>query len=66
MAFEGTPTGQVMFKDGNTLLASVALVQGKAAFTTSSLAKGSHKISAAYGGSANFKRSSASVTQTVN
>lgn len=52
----GTPTGKVTFKDGTTVLGtgSLALVKGipTATFTTSSLAVGTHPITAVYGGDA--------------
>jgi trimeric autotransporter adhesin len=49
----GTPTGTVNFMDGTTSLGSGALSAGMAAFTTSSLAVGSHAITAVYGGDTN-------------
>jgi hypothetical protein len=66
----GTPTGTVTFKDGNTVLgtASLQVVNGvvQAIFTTSSLTKGKHTITAVYSGDADFLSStSASLTQTV-
>jgi hypothetical protein len=48
------PTGTVSFFDGATLLGSGTLNGGVAAFTTSSLAVGSHSITAMYSGDANF------------
>ena len=63
----GTPTGTVTFTDGATVLATVPLSGGTAAFTTSSLAAGTHTITASYGGSAGFAAStSPALTQTVN
>ena len=60
-------TGSVTFKDGTTTLATSAVVSGKASFTTSSLAAGSHSISAVYGGDASFSGSaSPTLSQTVN
>jgi hypothetical protein len=44
----GTPTGTVTFKDGTTVLATVMLSGGVATFSTSSLALGSHSITAVY------------------
>jgi hypothetical protein len=46
----GTPTGTVNFLDGTTQLGSAPLSEGVATFTTSSLAAGSHVISAVYSG----------------
>jgi hypothetical protein len=51
----GTPTGNVVFRDGGVDLGTVALNGlGKAAFTTSSLAVGLHSITANYQGSATY------------
>jgi hypothetical protein len=62
----GIPTGSVTFKDGATVLGSRSLVAGKATFTTSTLAVGSHSITAVYGGSTNFTAStSPAITQAV-
>lgn len=60
-----TPTGTIAFSDGSTVLAKVPLVNGVASFTSSTLAKGSHAITAAYSGDVNYASSSAGVTQTV-
>lgn len=46
----GTPTGTVVFKEGHTILGSAALVDGQAAFTTSSLPAGPHGITALFSG----------------
>jgi hypothetical protein len=63
----GTPAGSVIFKDGATALATVPLISGKAFFSTSTLAKGTHSMTAVYLGSANdLGSTSAIVTQTVN
>jgi unsaturated chondroitin disaccharide hydrolase len=63
----GTPTGSATFKDGAVVLGTVALTSGKAAFTTSTLATGSHSITATYNGSPNYNPStSAALTQSVN
>jgi uncharacterized repeat protein (TIGR03803 family) len=64
--FGGTVTGSVTFYDGATALKTMALSRGVAKFTTSTLASGSHNITATYNGSTSFDGSSASVTQTVN
>ncbi len=62
-----TPTGTVTFKDGNTVLGTVAAgAGGKATFTTSFAAAGGHVITAAYNGAANFVGSSQSLTEQVN
>src|SRR5207247_1761140 len=63
----GTPTGTVTFKDGPTILGTGTLDSaGQAMFTTSTLAVGSHSITASYGGDANFNGStSPRITQSV-
>ncbi len=61
----GTPTGTVTFKDG-TLGTGTLNGSGQATFTTSTLAVGSHSITASYGGDATFSGSTSSpLTQTV-
>jgi hypothetical protein len=62
----GTLSGSVTFKDGATLLKTVALSVGVAKYTTSKLTEGTHIITAIYNGSADFTDSSASLSQTVN
>ena len=62
------PTGTVTFKDGNRTLGSSSLNgSGQATLSTSILNKGSHSITAVYGGSSNFLNSTSPVLiQTVN
>jgi len=56
------PTGQIMFSDGSTALGSAPLnSSGVAMLTTTTLAVGSHGITAQYGGDANFPASQSSV-----
>jgi len=65
----GTPTGTVTFTDASTAtkLGSATLVSGSASISVSSLAAGSHSITAAYQGSASFSPSTSAVlTQVVN
>ncbi len=51
----GTPTGDVVFSDGLTPIATVALdAAGQASHTTSTLTSGAHSISARYEGDDNF------------
>jgi hypothetical protein len=65
-ATSGAPTGTVTFKDGTTTLSAVSLAAGKGTFQTSKLAKGTHAITAAYEGNANYLVSkSPTLTQTV-
>ena len=61
----GTTTGSVSFMDGTTLLGTVPLTNGSAAFSTASLALGSHDITASYSGDANFNSSSGVLPQVV-
>ncbi len=61
-----TPTGTVSFLDGTTLLGSVALSNGAASYTTSSLAAATHSITAVYSGDSNFAgATSAAVAEVV-
>ena len=64
----GVPTGTVTFRDGLTTIGTATLgANGSASIVVSTLAAGSHSLTAAYGGSANFLAStSAAVTQVVN
>ncbi len=65
-ATSGTPAGTVTFSNGSSTLGKVALSGGKAAFTTSSLSIGGHKITASYGGESEYSASvSAALPQTV-
>jgi Big-like domain-containing protein len=62
------PSGSITFKDGTKTLSTMTLnASGKATFSTSTLARGSHSITVVYAGSANFLGSTSPVlTQTVN
>jgi YVTN family beta-propeller protein len=57
--------GGVTFKDGSTLLGTVALSGGTAIFTTSGLAVGTHTIHAHYNGNGDYAVSSGQVEQLV-
>src|SRR6267378_742288 len=60
-------TGTVQFFDGGTSVGTAILSGGRASVSTSSLAVGSHSITATYGGDANDTGSTSSpLTQTVN
>jgi hypothetical protein len=61
-----TPTGPVTFAAGKTALGTAQLNQGKAKFTTTTLAVGTTTVTATYAGDSNIAKSSASVTQTVH
>jgi hypothetical protein len=64
----GTPKDGdlVTFSTLETVLSSVALAGGMAAYTTSTISAGTHFIKAAYTGDAAFKPSSGRVTQVVD
>jgi uncharacterized repeat protein (TIGR03803 family) len=64
--FGGKVTGSVTFMDGTTALDIVDLSGGRAEYKSSTLAVGTHDITATYNGSTDFTSSSASLTQTVN
>ena len=63
----GTPTGNVIFKDGTTAFGTNA-VNGSAVaiFSTTALSHGSHTITAEYAGDGNFVGSTNSLSQVVN
>ena len=62
-----TPTGQVEFFDGSTLLATETLSGGTASYTTSILPVGANQpIEAKYLGDANYSPSNFTIQQTVN
>jgi hypothetical protein len=61
------PDGElVTFSDGSTILGSVPLAGGKAAFTTSTLSAKKHFMTAAYAGDDTFEPSNKHITQVVN
>ena len=59
------PTGTVTFTDAGAALGTVTLSAGRASLTVSSLAIGTHPITAAYGGNAAFGPASGALTQIV-
>jgi hypothetical protein len=63
-----TPTGSVTFKDGSTTLGTGAINgSGVATFSTTTLAVGTHSITAAYPGTANdLSSASTALSQQVN
>jgi hypothetical protein len=62
----GAVTGTVTFYDGANVLASKSLVNGNATFSTSSLALGTHGITAAYSGNSSYvPRKSSPLRETV-
>lgn len=59
-------TGSVSFYSGSTLLSTVAVnAQGQAAYTATSLAAGTHTITATYAGSGEYSTGSATATVTL-
>jgi hypothetical protein len=61
------PTGTVTFRDGGTPLGSGSLASGVATFSTSSLAVGTHTMTAVYAASANNNASTSNaITQIVS
>jgi Glycoside hydrolase family 44/Bacterial Ig-like domain (group 3) len=62
----GAPTGSITFLDGQTQLGVAALNGGSASFSSTSLAVGTHTITAAYSGDSNYVAStSTALTVTV-
>jgi len=55
------PTGTVIFKDGMTLLGNASLSNGVAAFTTSGLQQGKHRIVAVYEGDSSFNPNASAI-----
>jgi hypothetical protein len=63
-----SPTGNVSFYDGTTLLSSSALQSGSATYSTSTLSSGTHNLTAVYSGDPNFNpntSTAASLTVTA-
>ena len=59
-------TGSVTFLDGTKLLATVAVgTTGQATYTTTSLAAGTHAITANYAGSTNYSTATAAVSVSI-
>ena len=54
----GTPTGSIAFLDGSSQIGMATLSMGLASFSSANLSVGSHAISAAYSGDANYVASS--------
>src|SRR5207249_975429 len=62
----GVPTGTVTFREGATVLGMAALVNGSASISISTLAVGTHSLTALYNGSATFPASTSAVVHAVN
>jgi hypothetical protein len=59
----GTVTGTISFLDGTTVLETVAVgTSGQASYSVTSLAQGSHSLTSAYSGDANFQASASTGT----
>ena len=61
-----TATGSIQFMDGATLLSNVQMANGRASYSSSSLAAGDHSITAAYSGDANYAAGSGALTQSIS
>ncbi|MBZ5684902.1 MAG: Ig-like domain repeat protein [Acidobacteriia bacterium] len=61
----GSPSGSVNFYDGATLLGSGTIASGTATYATSTLAVGSHSITAAYSGDTQFSISNSSAVSQI-
>jgi Bacterial Ig-like domain (group 3)/NHL repeat len=63
----GAPSGAVDFYDGTTLLGSGTIASGTATYATTTLAVGTHVITAAYGGDSQYSAlTSTAVSQIVS
>jgi hypothetical protein len=61
----GAPGGSVSFYDGTTLLGTVPLSNGSASLTISTLARGTHSITAKYSGSLGYTTSTSTVVSVT-
>jgi hypothetical protein len=59
------PTGTITYKDGSTVLATMALTNGQATYSTSSLSLGNHFITAAYSGDSNYGPGNTTLVESV-
>ncbi|PJD95947.1 MAG: hypothetical protein CK425_07315 [Parachlamydia sp.] len=63
----GMPSGIVTFYDGAVSIGTAPVIGGQATLISTTLAPGSHSVSAVYGGDTNFLTSTSSLwTQTIN
>ena len=62
----GAPTGTVTFLDGSTSLGTVNVSNNAASLSSSTLAVGSHVITAQYNGDSNFQASSGTMSELVS
>lgn len=64
---EVTPTGEVTFRDGSTVLGTTTLgPDGKATLTTSTLDSGTHTLTATYSGDSRYQESSGTANLVVS
>lgn len=61
----GTPTGTVTFMDGTTVLGNASLNAGQAVFVTSTLASGTHQLTAVYGGGPGYGASTSPAAKQI-
>jgi hypothetical protein len=61
----GTPTGNVLFKNGSSTLGRGILSNGAATLNTTFSTAGSYSLTATYQGNGNYQSSSANLVQTV-
>jgi len=65
LASQPAPTGTVSFYDGTTLLGTATVSDTTATYTTSSLAVGSHSITAVYSGDSSFNPNTSAATSVA-
>ena len=62
----GTPTGNITFQDGSNVLGITPISSaGQVTLSLSSLAVGSHSLSASYGGDTNFQASTGNFSEQI-
>ncbi len=62
----GAPTGTVAFSEGATDLGTAPVINGVATLAVATLSLGSHTLTAAYSGDANFNAAAGTAVQVVN
>jgi len=58
-------TGTVTFSDGNTVLATVAVVSGAASYSTTTLTQGAHTLGVSYSGDFTYMSQSTTFPETI-
>ena len=61
----GTPSGNVTFREGESVLAVIPLTSGSAGYALKSLPAGEHEITATYAGNADYESSRATAVQVI-